>query len=276
MDKSQTEIWSQIWREQLFKPIEIDGKITTWNQLVWKVGLEFLYEIYKKAKGNLVLECGCGAANDSLYLAKRGFQIMLLDYSSYALEHARKNFLYFQKNGIFIIGDVEKLPFKNNVFDVVTSAGLLEHFKDVWPPIKEMARILKPKGLFVATIVTKRCSVQTIGNIEGFCARFLKRLFMFRFKNIIEESLINTPVYENSFSKKIYEEIMKKAGLINVKITGSAPFPYLALLPWMEKIYVKILQKLLWFWKWFDRSELKFTDWWGISWYARGFKNKVF
>lgn len=275
MNKIHANSWAQIWEERAFVPIDIEGKISTWQQLAWKVGLEFLGEIYKKAKtGNLVLECGCGSANDSLFLAKRGYKTIMLDNSFEAIMHAKRNFLYFKAQGAYVMGDVQKLPFKDNLFDIVTSGGLLEHFKDIIPSIKEMVRILKPRGLFVTTIRTKRFSIQTVGNIEGFSVRFLKRLFMLRFKNIIKESLMKPRCYENSVIKKTYEYTLKEEGLENVKITGVGPFPDIALPRPIESIYVRILQKMPWFWKWFDRCELKFTDWWGTSWYAWGFKKQ--
>ncbi|GAG55014.1 unnamed protein product [marine sediment metagenome] len=46
------------------------------------------------------------------------------------------------------------LPFKDNYFDAVTLIAVLEHLKDYNPIIKEIYRILKPKGLLIITTPT--------------------------------------------------------------------------------------------------------------------------
>jgi ubiquinone/menaquinone biosynthesis C-methylase UbiE len=45
--------------------------------------------------------------------------------------------------------DNEKLPYPNNTFDEVYSRCLLEHTKNVFNVLKEMIRVLKPKGKLV-------------------------------------------------------------------------------------------------------------------------------
>jgi SAM-dependent methyltransferase len=44
-------------------------------------------------------------------------------------------------------GDVGLLPFRDNVFDLVTSVAAFEHFLDVPKVVKEVHRVLKPKGV---------------------------------------------------------------------------------------------------------------------------------
>lgn len=51
-----------------------------------------------------------------------------------------------------------KLPYKDNFFDAVISTQTLHHGRigDIRKLIKEISRILKPKGLFFATVTRKR------------------------------------------------------------------------------------------------------------------------
>jgi ubiquinone/menaquinone biosynthesis C-methylase UbiE len=49
--------------------------------------------------------------------------------------------------GKFVRGDFDKkLPFKDDFFDEIIMECSLEHCKDIWFTIKEVHRILKPKG----------------------------------------------------------------------------------------------------------------------------------
>jgi predicted SAM-dependent methyltransferase len=52
-------------------------------------------------------------------------------------------------------GDVTKLPFRNRVFDVVTSFGVIEHFRkgsEVIATLSEAHRVLKVGGYLILTI----------------------------------------------------------------------------------------------------------------------------
>ena len=47
---------------------------------------------------------------------------------------------------LFVLGDAERLPWPSDSFDYVVNLGSLEHFIDPAAAIREMVRILKPKG----------------------------------------------------------------------------------------------------------------------------------
>ncbi len=55
------------------------------------------------------------------------------------------------------------LPLASSSFDVVYSTGLLEHFHDPTPIIAEMARVLKPGGLFFSDIAPLKFSLLRLG-----------------------------------------------------------------------------------------------------------------
>jgi len=49
------------------------------------------------------------------------------------------------------IGDVTKMPFKNNEFDVVFALDILEHIKDLKKGIVEIKRVLKNNGVLIVS-----------------------------------------------------------------------------------------------------------------------------
>jgi SAM-dependent methyltransferase len=52
-----------------------------------------------------------------------------------------------RRNRRLVCGDVSFLPFRNGAFDLVTSVAAFEHFLDVPSVVKEVYRVLKPRGL---------------------------------------------------------------------------------------------------------------------------------
>jgi ubiquinone/menaquinone biosynthesis C-methylase UbiE len=108
-------------------------------------------------KQGVLLEVGCGEARLSARLAAAGFTMVCLDSSQAALELARGTYRSRGQSWQFgIAADAYHLPYNDNVFDGVLSTGLLEHFQDPIPLIKEMVRVVKPGGFVYADILPKK------------------------------------------------------------------------------------------------------------------------
>lgn len=261
----------KIW-DEVFSDVDLSYSETpvNQNQLFELVKLNFLKTIFppcppELGSGSTLLEIGCGAANVSLYFAKRGYQTTCLDFNKNNLEIAKQNFKKEKATAAFIEGDAEKLPFPNNQFDLVCSFGLLEHFKNPQTAILEMSRVLKPNGLFFADIVPKRFSIQSLGNIFNFLVTlpfgYQKALRNFR------------PLYfENSFSWQEYKNFIQEAGIENIKIHGNRPFPRLTLPAKLDHFYTKILKLFLPLWQSFDCWDNPFPLFWGAGWWFWGKK----
>ena len=96
-------------------------------------------------KSNRLLDIGCGAGNLLQAARKNGWNAQGLDVSAGAVQHVREQgFEVFE-------GELGDAAFPAGHFDVVTAAELLEHLFDPRPLLQEVARILRPGGLFWTT-----------------------------------------------------------------------------------------------------------------------------
>jgi SAM-dependent methyltransferase len=106
---------------------------------------EITAEFAPYRRENRLLDVGCGAGNLLQAARKNGWNAQGLDVSAGAVKHARGlGFEVFE-------GELQDAAFPSGQFDVVTAAELLEHLFDPRPLLREVARILRPGGLFWTT-----------------------------------------------------------------------------------------------------------------------------
>lgn len=93
------------------------------------------------------MEIGGGIGENTEFLLECGFNVCATDISSISVEVMKKR---FSKYGNFSseVADMEKLPFNNESFDVVCSAGSLS-YGDNDVVMNEIHRVIKPGGLFI-------------------------------------------------------------------------------------------------------------------------------
>ena len=121
------------------------------NSHWWFVGKRLIVDrvIRKFIKGKEmeILDVGCGTGRMLESLRKYG-NIIGLDFSEKALEFCKK-----RKIRNLFRASASELPFKNDVFDLVTAFDLLYHenIKDDVQVLKEFNRILEPYGYLVIT-----------------------------------------------------------------------------------------------------------------------------
>ncbi len=95
----------------------------------------------------LVLEVGCGTGYTTEGILKKlgHGEIVCLDLTWQQLEKAVLK-LRERKNIMFLIGDAENLPFKEDVFDTTISFGAVEYFPNPKRSVQEMSRVAKQGG----------------------------------------------------------------------------------------------------------------------------------
>lgn len=152
----EDDVWSWCWAEWRAK----EGYGEDIRQHLQERGplYRFLRNSLQHAGGRRlrVLEVGCGSAIDAHVLAEdRRLEVFGLDRERAALEVAKRISSHFSSAPTFLTGDARQLGFRDETFDVVFSQGLLEHFRDPLPVLREQVRVLKPSGYLILDVPQK-------------------------------------------------------------------------------------------------------------------------
>lgn len=102
-----------------------------------------------------ILEVGAGTGRDGFQLVDAGAKVFLLDYAEQSLSLMKEVAREDRKHVMLIKGDALALPFKNESFDVVFHQGLLEHFRDPAPLLRENYRTLCSGGICLVDVPQK-------------------------------------------------------------------------------------------------------------------------
>ena len=99
--------------------------------------------------GQLTLDAGAGAGDQSSYILRHGGQVVSIDLSSAIEVVARK--LRMNSNWFGVQGDLTALPFASDQFDVVYCEGVIQHTRDSVATVRELCRIARLGGRVLAT-----------------------------------------------------------------------------------------------------------------------------
>jgi SAM-dependent methyltransferase len=110
--------------------------------------------------GDRVLDVGSGFGRHVYECARRGANVVALDYAADEVVQTRDTLAAMVEAGEIaperlvgvLRGDGRRLPFPDASFDVVITSEVLEHIQDDVTAIAEMVRVLVPGGRFAATV----------------------------------------------------------------------------------------------------------------------------
>ena len=134
------------WVERLW----IDGP---WR-IPFQVGeVRFFKSLCKVPAGAHVLEIGCGRGAGARLILKEFLpaRIEAIDIDPDMIQRARRSDGKHGADGdrmSFRVADAQDLPFPDASMDAVFNFGIIHHLEDWRRGIREVARVLKPGGLF--------------------------------------------------------------------------------------------------------------------------------
>ena len=185
-----------------------------------RITLNIINSLINKYKPELLLEIatGPGRITKDIKLWNKAIGI---DYSNNMLKLAKKN--VNNPNWKFIEADINKMPFKQNYFDMVVTFRLLIHFtnKQRQNAYKKIKKILKNKGIFIFDMGNKDYKKPGLINLLLNFYRI--------FKKESEDKLL-PKIYNNPATLKEINKELKKYKFKIIKIYGINYYNNLTLL----------------------------------------------
>jgi|GEM_PF-2808536 len=184
--------WGSVWELEEIK--EADEKDPTFG-IVSSI-------LSRYSLGARILDAGSGTGKWVFFTQRKGYEAYGIDIVHRVIkrscEYARNNSLDCK----FKVGDVRRMSFPDNFFDVIISFGTIEHFPESSVAVKEFYRTLKIGGT---------CFITT-PNI--YCVRtFITRPIL----KILKNPRLGYQGYEKSFTPNQLFKMMKDAGFKNLK-----------------------------------------------------------
>lgn len=120
-----------------------------WGEFVTS---ESKLRILGDVKSKKILEIGCGGAQNSIALSKWGAEAYGIDLSEKQILYGKQLARNESVRVNLIVGDMENLPFRNETFDLVTTAISLHYVRRLPTTMAEVNRVLEMNGYFTFSI----------------------------------------------------------------------------------------------------------------------------
>lgn len=118
-----------------------------WSSLM---SIEFLKWLNMSSNLNwLDIGCGTGALSEAIEQNYFPYKISGIDPSQGFIEKIKQR---ISSNSEFRVGNVEKLPFENDSFEVIVSGLALNFFPNIERALSELKRVSKPNGVIAAFV----------------------------------------------------------------------------------------------------------------------------
>jgi ubiquinone/menaquinone biosynthesis C-methylase UbiE len=160
--------------------------------------------------GSAILEVGCGRGAGAGLIAKE-FQPLILQAMDLDLDMIQKAKEYLpderRKRISFYVGDVSRLPHGNHTLDAIFGWGVLHHVPDWKEALAEIARVLKPGGIYFLEEL-----------YPSLYQNFLTKYFLLHPKeNRFRSADLKKALQEFHFRLRAYKEI-KSVGILGSAI----------------------------------------------------------
>lgn len=192
------------------------------NKSSYDLWLDKYANILEKSKEQCIVDLGCGAGGDSLYLTERGYKVIACDYSEEALNIVNK---FLPEVKTIQVDIMRTLPYEDESIQVIIADLSLHYFDNETTKsiIKEIKRVLKPNGYIIGRVNSVNDINYGAGNGKEIEERFYltkdgyKRFFNEEdiynyFAEFIIEVCREESIMKYSLKKKAFEFLVRKIG----------------------------------------------------------------
>jgi len=106
-------------------------------------------------QGTRVLDLGCAGGFMAEAIHDRGARVTGIDPAERAVAAARAHAAATGRDIAYDTGVGEALPYADGAFDAVVCVDVLEHVTDVAQVVREVARVLAPRGVFLFDTINR-------------------------------------------------------------------------------------------------------------------------
>jgi SAM-dependent methyltransferase len=132
---------------------------------------KYITEMLGSCGRRRVLDVGCGSGAMMLELYQTGCKSFGVDLSPFMIKNVLNLFsVYNTPKPLLAVADIEHLPYSEDSFDVVICAGVVEYLERDDQVLKEIARVLQPRGvafISVTNALTPLWFFETAGRLLG-------------------------------------------------------------------------------------------------------------
>ncbi len=121
--------------------------------------------------GMRVAEIGCGGGRGTLFMVRRGVNLLAADISRGSLQIARRR----AAGAEFLQANNLELPLRDETFDAVVSDGVIHHTPDARRSFGENARILRQGGVMYVGVYRRHRYYYYLYNYVGPPVRWLEK-----------------------------------------------------------------------------------------------------
>jgi len=123
------------------------------GKLIKAYETELILDMLSPSRGERILDAGCGTGVFTRDVIDSGARVVGLELSFPMLVRAAEKRL----GSLFsmVLGDMARLPFKDEMFDKSISITAIEFIKDTRRAVDELFRVTKPGGLIVVATLNR-------------------------------------------------------------------------------------------------------------------------
>jgi ubiquinone/menaquinone biosynthesis C-methylase UbiE len=195
--------------------------------------------------GSRVLEIGCGPGVTTLALVQRGYLVYAVDTVGPMIDSMRQlvNDAGLGHRVRGTLGDINDLPFSDNCFDAVVVVGVLEWLESWDQPLREIARVMRPLGLFVGVANNAWALHRVLDPRLSPLLQPVKRMIRALRRRLAPSQ---TLLVEHLHSAREVQTALNKAGWYTTTRTtvGFGPFSFLGLRLLKERIGLGVHRRL--------------------------------
>jgi len=174
----------------------------------------------------LMLDLGCGSGASMKRYKKKGFKTVGIDIE---IESHSYSILKAKKYGFILLSDARQLPFKDNIFDLISARYVLHHIPNGLNVIEEIKRCLKKDGLLELLESTENNTL----------LKYARKIHHFFFK------YLQNFQGEDVLCHFTYEDILEQLKKNNLKIVHYRRDKLFSFLPFLNNKFFRNLDNFI-------------------------------